>query len=50
MKRIRVVSKTVVLMIVMGFVVNDGHGQEKGKSAGNEAVAQLYGGAKKKGP
>ena len=49
MKKIRVVSKTLVLMIVIGFVVNDGHAQEKSKSAGNEAVAQLYAGAKKEG-
>ena len=49
MKKIRVVSKTLVLMIVIGFVVNDGHAQEKSKSVGNEAVAQLYAGAKKEG-
>ena len=34
MKKIRVVSKTVVLMIVMGFVVNDGHAQERGQERG----------------
>ena len=49
MKKMRIVSKTVVLIIVIGFFVNDGHAQEKGKSVGNEAVAQLYAGAKKEG-
>jgi ABC-type glycerol-3-phosphate transport system substrate-binding protein len=44
-----VISKTVALMILMGFLVNVGHAQEKGKSAGYEAVAQLYASAKKEG-
>ena len=44
-----VISRTVALMIVGGFFVSAGHAQEKGKSAGSEAIAQLYAGAKKEG-
>jgi iron(III) transport system substrate-binding protein len=43
------ISSAIALMIVMGFSVSAGHAQEKGKSAGSEAVAQLYAGAKKEG-
>jgi ABC-type glycerol-3-phosphate transport system substrate-binding protein len=49
MMKIRVTSKTVALMIVVGFIVNAGYAQEKGKSTGSEAIAQLYAGAKKEG-
>src|SRR4030095_633638 len=49
MMKIRVISRTVALVIVGGFFVSAGHAQEKGKSAGNEAIAQLYAGAKKEG-
>ena len=44
-----VISRTLALVIVLGFFVNAGYAQEKGKSAGNEAIAQLYAGAKKEG-
>ena len=44
-----VISRTVVVMIVVGFFASTGYAQEKGKSAGNEAIAQLYAGAKKEG-
>jgi ABC-type glycerol-3-phosphate transport system substrate-binding protein len=49
MKKIHVIVTTVALMIVVWFFVNDGNAQEKGRSAGNEAVAQLYAAAKKEG-
>src|SRR4029450_7699536 len=49
MMKIRVISRTVALMIVGGFFVSAVHAQEKGKSAGSEAIAQLYAGAKKEG-
>jgi ABC-type glycerol-3-phosphate transport system substrate-binding protein len=44
-------STPVALILLSLFVtwICDGHGQEKGKSAGNEAVAQLYAAAKKEG-
>ena len=44
-----VISRTVALMIVVGFFVNAGYAQEKGKGAGSDAIAQLYAGAKKEG-
>src|SRR5215475_13063751 len=48
MRKISVVSKTVVLIIVVGLFVSGGHAQEKGKT-GSEAIAQLYAGARKEG-
>ena len=36
-------------MIVVGFFVNAGYAQEKGKGAGSDPIAQLYAGAKKEG-
>lgn len=48
-RMITVISRTLALVIVLGFFVNAGYAQEKGKSAGNEAIAQLYAGAKKEG-
>src|SRR5499425_1926660 len=48
-KRTTVVSKTVVLIIVVAFFVSGGSAQERGKTAGSEAIAQLYAGAKKEG-
>src|SRR5215510_11363785 len=44
-----VVSRAVALIIVVAFFVSDGYAQEKGKTAGSEAIAQLYAGAKKEG-
>src|SRR5262245_32258661 len=49
MKKMPVLIKTVALIIATGFFVTDGGSQEKGKSGTNEAVAQLYAGAKKEG-
>ena len=44
-----VISRTVALVIVVGFFVNAGYAQEKGKGAGSDPIAQLYAGAKKEG-
>src|SRR5262249_32142012 len=49
MRKICVVSKTVVLIIVVAFFVSGGYAQEKGKTAASEAIAQLYAAAKKEG-
>jgi len=43
------ISRTVALMIMVGFFVNTAHAQEKSKSPVNDAIAQLYAGAKKEG-
>ena len=47
-KRMTTVVSRVV-MIIVGFFVSGGYAQEKGKTAGSEAIAQLYAGAKKEG-
>ncbi len=47
--KIHVISKTLALVIVLGFFVSAGYAQEKGKGAGSDAIAQLYAGAKKEG-
>ena len=48
-KRTTVVSRAVAVMIIVGFFVSGGSAQERGKTAGSEAIAQLYAGAKKEG-
>src|SRR5262244_4125759 len=49
MMKIPVFIRTAALIIIVGLFVTDGGSQEKGKSGTNEAVAQLYAGAKKEG-
>jgi iron(III) transport system substrate-binding protein len=41
--------RSVAAILASLLLLADGNAQEKGKSAGNEAIAQLYAGAKKEG-